>query len=297
MLKESKLTHKIFLNNPQYLGNSTRKGKHIFPYWEHKMDVIFSDFSRYNEIIMYGAIGTGKTVIANLCASYILYTTMIIENPQEYFNLSKDDKIVILFLDNNSDKASVKPKIFEYIESSPWFKENGTLTDTEYISNNNIIVKCSDTVKENEKVIACILDEANYIENADKLFTTYKNIKKQMEILFPIFGKCFLVSSSRNKYDLIHTYIEDDIPDTTMLINDTQWTVKPQGTFGTKMFKVMIPTNSELQPIILDDEVVESINNYIEQGYKYLNVPLELKWDFELDVYKALLNLAGITIK
>ena len=175
--------------------------------------------------------------------------------------------------------------------------KNGTLTDKEYISNNNIVVKCSDTVKEDEKVIACILDEANYMENTDKLFTIYKNIKKQMEILFPIVGKCFLVSGSRNKYDLIHMYIGAGISNTTLHINDAQWVIKPQGTFGTKRFKVMIPTNSELQPIILNDEDIESINNYIEQGYKSLDVPLELKWDFDLDVYKALNCFAGITLK
>ena len=277
-----------FLTDSSYLGNTTLNGKRIYPYWKDKINKIFNNFNIYDEVIMHGALGIGRTFIYNICVATILYNIMSMENPHEYFNLDKNDKITILYIKDNQLDLS-EPTIFHCMQQSPWFMTNGKLTNDRYETNNNIIVKYSDTINSDEKVIVVALDEANYVSSA---FTDlYKIISKQVRNNFPNFGKSFLISASKNKNDFINTYIRTNNIDKTLIINDPQWIVKPSGTFGKDTFKVAIPRTDKNKP-----EIVKDMSKYDTSKYRYINVPIELKPDFELDIYRALTDYAGITL-
>lgn len=50
-----------FLENPQYLGGTTNKGKAIYPAWRIALREIFEDPYRYNAIVLTGCIGSNYT--------------------------------------------------------------------------------------------------------------------------------------------------------------------------------------------------------------------------------------------
>ena len=121
---------KEFITNPYYLGKSTRNGESIYPYWRQKYEEIFDESLGYEEVVLTGAIGVGKTRTAVVCLAYLLYKIMCLRNPQEYFKFNEGDKITIFFLNINLKLAEgVGYKtLHQYLLNSPWFMERGTQT-------------------------------------------------------------------------------------------------------------------------------------------------------------------------
>lgn len=119
-----------FITNPHYLGKSTRNGTSIYPYWRQKYREIFDDSLGFEEIVLTGAIGVGKTRTAVVCLAYLLYKIMCLRNPQEYFKFNEGDKITIFFLNINLRLAEGVGymTLHEYLLNSPWFMERGTST-------------------------------------------------------------------------------------------------------------------------------------------------------------------------
>lgn len=76
-----------------------------------------------------------------------------------------------------------------------------------------------------------------------------------------------------------------------------QWEVLPKHKWSGKWFKLAVG-NDVLQSYILGENVSpEVINEAERQGYQVIDVPLELKHDFELDLNRALIDFAGIAIQ
>lgn len=121
---------KEFITNPHYLGKSTRNGESIYPYWRQKYNEIFDESLGYEEVVLTGAIGVGKTRTAVVCLAYLLYKIMCLKNPQEYFKFNEGDKITIFFLNINLKLAEGVgfKTLHQYLLNSPWFMERGTQT-------------------------------------------------------------------------------------------------------------------------------------------------------------------------
>ena len=133
-----------FITNPYYLGKSTRNGTSIYPYWRNKYREIFDTSLDYEEIILTGAIGVGKTRTAVVCLAYLLYKIMCLKNPQEYFKFNEGDKITIFFLNINLRLAEGVGymTLHEYLLNSPWFMERGTLSEEKNPDGTEHIASC-----------------------------------------------------------------------------------------------------------------------------------------------------------
>lgn len=119
-----------FICNPYYLGKSTRNGESIYPYWRQKYREIFDASLNYEEIVLSGAIGIGKTRTAVISLCYLLYKLMCLKNPQEYFRFNEGDKITIFFLNITLGLAEGVgyTTMHEYLLNSDWFLERGTIS-------------------------------------------------------------------------------------------------------------------------------------------------------------------------
>ena len=51
---------------------------------------------KYNEAVFDEGIGSGKSYKASLIITYLIYRTLILKNPQEFFNLAKDSSIYFI---------------------------------------------------------------------------------------------------------------------------------------------------------------------------------------------------------
>lgn len=119
-----------FIENPYYLGNSTRNGTSIYPYWRKKYREIFDPALAYEEVIFTGAIGVGKTKTSDVCLAYLLYKLMCLRNPQQYFKMNEGEEISIFFLNINLTLAEGVGynTLHKMLIDSPWFMERGTVT-------------------------------------------------------------------------------------------------------------------------------------------------------------------------
>ena len=137
-----------FLHDKRYLGNALYDNEQrftVFPYWESKLEEIFPDniSTRYNTIILTGAIGLGKSTIAVICLLYMLYRLLCLKDPYLYYGLQPIDKISISFMNVTLENARgvALDKLNQMILSSEWFMSHGEMkgiSNLEYIPNKHI---------------------------------------------------------------------------------------------------------------------------------------------------------------
>ena len=138
---EIPVTIEEFLHNKRYLGNGLYDpdGRFtLFPYWERTLKDIFPTNidTKYNTIILTGAIGLGKSTIAVICMLYLLYRLLCLKDPYLYYGLQPIDKISISMMNITIENAKgvALDKMNQMILSSEWFMSHGKMSgDTNMI--------------------------------------------------------------------------------------------------------------------------------------------------------------------
>lgn len=126
---------------------------------------------------------------------------------------------------------------------------------------------------------------------------TYRAVKRRMQSRFihngKLDAKLFMVSSKKSEQDFIESYIETvkDAED-VLVVDEPQWNVKPEGTFSKERFKVAVGDKRLKSRVCNDDDDIDAL---VKQGYRIIDVPLELKRDFIRDVDSSLMEFAGIS--
>ena len=133
--KEVPVDIETFLKDPQYLGKGlhTEEGKFtVFPYWVETLKKLFpNNFdTAYNTLILTGAIGLGKSLVAVLAFSYMLYRMLCLKNPYVFYGLQEIDHITYSFLNITMDAAKgvAWSKFQELVQLSPWFLAHGKVS-------------------------------------------------------------------------------------------------------------------------------------------------------------------------
>lgn len=123
-----------FIKDPMYLGGSyvNEQGKCIvYPFWIEKFKELFRDGkTNFNEVILTGAIGLGKTTIAVIGTAYTIYKLMCLKNPQQYYEQKPNSKIYVAFFNITLELSyGVAYKdLQEALIKSPWFAARGTVS-------------------------------------------------------------------------------------------------------------------------------------------------------------------------
>lgn len=124
-----------FLHDKRYLGNALYDpdGRFtLFPYWENKLKEIFPTNidTKYNTIVLTGAIGLGKSTVAVICQLYLLYRLLCLKDPYLYYGMQPIDKISISMMNITLENAKgvALDKMNQMILSSEWFMSHGKMT-------------------------------------------------------------------------------------------------------------------------------------------------------------------------
>ena len=148
-----------------------------------------------------------------------------------------------------------------------------------------------------------LMDEIEFMKGqtdnlADSgVLSFYNAIKRRMQSRFLQDGKLpttlFLVSSKQEQNNFLEQYAQTVAKEpNTYIVDKPIWEIKPSSTYSGKTFRVGVGNKTILSSLITDDSISNS--KLLEMGYEeVLDVPVEYKSAFELDIKSALRDIAG----
>lgn len=318
--EEIPVTITEFIHNPIYLGNGLNNpetGKTtVFPYWEKTLQQIFPTNidTAYNTLVLSGAIGLGKSLIAVVCLLYMLYRMLCLKDPYTHFGLQQIDKITFSFINITMEAAKGVGwnKCQELLQSSSWFMSKGTLSKgltPEWQPPKGIELIYGSLPRHviGRAVFCSFEDEVSFQPNQDidkqkrKAKELISSIDARMQSRFMKGEKLptlhILASSKRTDQSFLETYIDmkkRNESKTTLVIDEPQWIIRTDKDSPNK-FCVAVGNkflNSEVLPLSATEE---DLAIYRDRGYSILRVPMGFYEAFIDDIDIALTDIAGIS--
>lgn len=305
-----------FVNDPQYVGKSTKNGTAIYDFWKKEGARIVNGDEV--EVALSGSIGTGKSLAASLMISYLLYKLMCLRDPQGFFDLKPGSKICVALLNNTlaSSYGVGFDSLQSFLMESPWFLKHGTVvgrTDEtrHYVPSKGFEIIVGSRIQHTlgRAIALCCIDELNFAQGQNvayqksRIMDLYNNIRQRLNSRFIVngknYGKLFLVSSKATEYSFLEAYIADQKSKgyPIYVVDKPRWEVKPFMYSG-KTFKVAVGNKYLPSRIVPENLSGDSLKAYcdglIAQGLRIIDVPIEEKQSFDQDIDRALQDAAGI---
>lgn len=304
-----------FLYSPTYLGVQADE---IYPAVLETLEALETE--QYVEAVLKGSIGTGKTTTANLGIVRQIYKLSCMRNPQQTFGIQRHSSIVftIQSVRLSTAKRAVFEELGKFIHNSPYFNEiypyDKRIASSMYFREQHVQilpVSSSDTGAISMNVIGGMLDEVNFMERVknsknanaeetgeyDQAKTLYLTLSKRRRSRFQNKGKLpgtlFLVSSSRYPDDFTEVKAleakmcggEDD---SIYVSSKSLWEGRGRDKYAAEEFRVLIG-NERMRSRILEEHEV------VPEGLQVLNVPVDLRIEFEKDISGAIRDFGGLT--
>lgn len=303
-----------FIEHPYYLDMAGQ----IYPAIMEELLEINS--GEYQEAVLTGAIGTGKTTIAIISTAYQLHLLSCYRDPHQIYGLDRSSELLFVFQSINAtlSKSVDYARFKALIEKSPYFQNEFTFNKkilSELQFPNRIIVKPvsgQDTAAIGQNVFGGIIDEVNFMQRVEKsrqsvdggtydqAMALYNSIARRRKSRFMKKGKLpgllCLVSSRRYPgqfTDIKEEEARKDIEETgrtgIFIYDKTTWAVKPEGTFSGEWFRIFIGDDTRRPRILQPEEMVHPADEALIR-----EIPVEYKREFEDDVMNALRDIAGV---
>ena len=317
--KELPVDIETFLTDDRYLGKAWKDAEgnsKLYPFWLEKLKILFPDpyTTSVNNYIESGARGLGKSEIAvGACCAYIMYRVMCLKDPIQYYSLKATDKIGFAFMNITKDLSEeiAVDKFQKTIQMSPWFMSRGTTRQRnnqvywDPPSPINVIIGSQSSDVIGQALLFSFFDEISFIKNLDidkqkqKALDMIDTAIGGMKTRFIKDGKnptlLILASSKRSEKSFLEEHMKKKVQnegENVLIVDEPVWNVKPPGTYNTKTFKVALG-NKYLQSQIIPDN--DNSDDWVDRGFKVINVPIDFKPDFQDDIDRALCDFAGIS--
>ena len=319
--KEVPVSIDRFLCDHDYLGSSNNDGQQIYPGWWEAYHTVFDSQRDVYEVILSGATRIGKTSSAVSMMAYMTYLIMCYRNPQRYFG-HKDTMIpVIAFANLTKDlaKGVAFQEFCNTIKLSKWFNDHGKFSAMAkiplYTPEDNgaqFVVSSDSSHILGMATWAILIDECNFSKAGTKDITKAKEHMKQLYdtansriagsymLNGRIYGKLFTCSSKNTDSDYLSEHIEKqlDAGNTHMYLYDKpQWEVLPSYRYSSKKFYITVGDRYKRGFVVSDENSDEAhLQEYRDEGYKVLEVPVDYRPNFRADYDIALRDIAGISV-
>jgi hypothetical protein len=294
-----------FLCGKFYMG----KGHEIYP--PVMQELVELNSGKYDEAVLTGGIGSGKTTVALYSQAYQLYQLSCLRNPHGLFGLDSSSEIKVIFqnIKEKLARAVDYDRFRDMIEGSPYFQRHFMFDkdlQSKLVFPNRIEVEPvsgSETASIGQNVIGGIIDEINFMAvvkdskqssdggTYDQAIELYNTIARRRKSRFmqngQMPGLLCLVSSKKTPGQFTDIKEEEARTNPRIFVYDKRvWDIKPTSFTGEK-FPVFIGDESR-QPKVLEPSEV--------QGYdpKFVDhIPVEFRQEFRDDITKALRDIAG----
>ncbi|MBF0554024.1 MAG: hypothetical protein HQK96_05625 [Nitrospirae bacterium] len=300
--EEIPVSMKQWMEDDYYFGNPCEG---LWPGVREDLLEIFT--GDYNEAIISGAIGVGKSTLAEIATCRQIYEMACLRNPQRTYGLRSGSTIALVNF-SVSEKLAEKvvfDAISENLKMSPWFSKffNPERTKSELRFPKNIWVTCSSSSPHSSlglSVIGATLDETNFMgmvsrdqraaqtkwEFIDNAQILYSSIRRRIKSRFEQFGRLpgmvLLVSSKRMVTDFTERRILESKNEKHVFVSERAlWEAKPERYYSADTFKVVVGNENLSSRIVQSEEDIVEAN---EKEARVVNVPIDFKSDFEKDL-------------
>lgn len=308
------------MKDPNYLGKAWHKASgefKLFPYWEDRLKELFPDnvSTSKNNAIFSGARGLGKSEIAVACCLYLMYRVLCLKDARDFLDVKPTEKICFALMNITKTLAEdiAISKFQNTVQLSPWFMQRGNLTQR----NNmpywippdpvDIIIGSQSSHIIGQAIYFAFFDEISFIRNQD--------IDKQKKIAIDMIDTAIggmktrflkngnnptlliLASSKRSEKSFLEEHMKKKLSDdgsvkTTLIVDEPVWNIQPASNYCGTKFRVGLGNKYLPSEIIPEDE---SIDDWVNRGYKVIYVPIEFKSEFLDNIERALCDFAGIS--
>jgi hypothetical protein len=176
--------------------------------------------TKYDEVVIIGGIGIGKSFISGASVGYMMHRLACLRNPKGFFNLGGANPIAIMNMSVNGTQA--KKVVFGQIIDStnaPWFQNVGFVADKDVRSELRFPKyvqvmpgNSMDTFFIGFDLFVGILDEGawhNVTEDKDYAEEGYSAMQRRIKSRFPGRGMLFIVTSPRYVDDFVERKIRE----------------------------------------------------------------------------------------
>ena len=291
----------------------------LFPVWRKELIETFMPGSAYYELVVGGAIGTGKTTFTNLGHAYNLIRLTSLRNPHATMGSSSATYLALALFSitvEKSIKAVLDPfmslldntPLFEKVRFEREFQDFGddvtpyyTRDSTVYFPN-NIIINVGATLGHSISfsLFGASFDEAEFrIGGAGDAMRVYENLKERVDSRFMGSRFVFLTMMSSAKYTtgVVSKYterIKKDDPHTKVL-GYPIWEVRDFDSYSKGNFYVLRGTQTHPSRILdVYREEIDAGSYTPPPRCEVIKVPESYRNRFESDINSALRNLAGV---
>ena len=313
-----------FIDSPEFLGATDMS---IWPEVRNALVALNGPWWKgleagaYNEAVLCGATGTGKSSVAIISTLYHVYILSCMKNPQAWYGLPKATSIVFAIM---GAKPRVVSKVLylpmrKLLESMPYFQKYmrpDRLVESEmYFPEKNIRIAQSGGDEDailGEAIIGGIVDEINFMnivlrskkaevtsgragmyDQAEQVFTTMQRRKRgRFTRPGPAIGIVIPSSSTRYKGDFTDKrkkFIAENNLKTAFVYSPRQYDVVPAERFCGRTFRLVIGNEIHHDTRVLKDDEEVPAGAWVE------NVPVEYLDDFLSKPYDALRDVLGIS--
>lgn len=265
-------------------------------------EFIPGQIARYNEALITGGIGIGKTTIASIVLSYMSCCTLCLKDPQDYYKLLPGSKIAFMMM--STKRTQALEVIFQdtkaRIDNSKWFKSRYPRDDAyknliAFPKNIHIIPGDSlETTFEGYNILGGVMDEIDshkVTQNKDYAEDGYSTISARITSRFKNQGFLILIGQTKTEGGFAMRRMEEFLQrDDAYPVKMAIWeSLDPENFCGKVFFydtlrsKIIEADEFDLQGLV--------------PGENYIRIPIEYQKDFRNDPDKALRDLAGIPRK
>ena len=319
-----------WIHDPYYCGKDCVDK--LYPFWKELICDIFKDGKQnYNQIVLTGGIGTGKST----CGLYIilrkLYELSCYQNVAGLFGLMSNTMTAMLYFSLTKYQAerSGFAQLRNIIDTVPYFKElfrrnqyrNSTL---DFPENIRIFYGSSTADMIGLNCISCVIDEANFFGdssgsevNLGAVEELYNSVLSRTSSRFTANGVNnslnLVISSSTFKTSMTSKLYEKSLTDPTIKYARARlWDIKPKGTYSGETFFVFAG-NDKFDPFIIGDtatlcaklgisldprlSIRESITK-LSQEYRNLidEVPIDFYSIYNSNIVQGLQDFSGLSV-
>ncbi len=321
ILERPILTPEEWINDSYYSGPLKREA------WPQKVrDFIAVAGGDVTEVVVTGCIGWGKSWMMKAVCAYDIYRLSCLKNPQQTLGIGAAETLVMVLVSMNVTKSRAKllTPLRNMLELTPYFREefrfdNRKETILDFPKNIRVVSGVTgEGAVHSEDVIFLGVSECNFlpvVQNskkkrgietldvaADLVEATIRRMKSRFQQGDGIIPMCRLVLDSSRQYpdDYLERRIKEietnNIGHKAAVISRAIWEAKRgvlnangEPYFCGETFPVEVGSENMFSRLLDPTEVPYA------KG-RVLNVPIELREEFERDIEGALRDFAGVAV-